>query len=301
MPDYGQPLMFGTFLPPDARDAGAVVELAVLADQAGLDVIGVQDHPYNPRFLDTWTLLAVLAARTERIRLFPDVANVPLRPPAMFAKAAATLDILSGGRVELGLGAGAGVGGPQATLGTPGMTAGDSVSALEEAIGVLRTLWKPGAGKEFDGRHYQLRGAAGGPAPAHRIEIWLGAYGPRMLRLTGRLADGWVPSQGYAGPARMRELSAELDDAARAAGRDPADVRRVYNLNPDPTPEELTEFALDLGVSVFVVPPSGDPARALRRLAEETAPAVREAVAQARATSGVLVREERPASQPTAP
>src|SRR3954451_18412637 len=111
MPDYGQPLMFGIFLPPDARDAEAVLELGVLADRSGLDLIGVQDHPYNPRFLDTWTLLAVLAARTQRIRLFPDVANLPLRPPAMLAKAAASLDILSGGRVELGLGAGAGAGG----------------------------------------------------------------------------------------------------------------------------------------------------------------------------------------------
>lgn len=285
MPDYGQPLMFGTFLSPDARNAGAVVELAVLADRAGLDVIGVQDHPYNPRFLDTWTLLAVLAAKTERIVLFPDVANLPLRPPAMLAKAAASLDLLSGGRIELGLGAGAGVGGPQAALGTPGMTPGAAVAALEEAIGVIRALWKPGAGKEFDGEHYQLRGAAGGPAPAHRVGIWLGAYGPRMLALTGRLADGWVPSQGYAGPERMRGLSAAVDDAARAAGRDPADVRRVYNVNPDPSPEELTEFALDLGVSVFVVPPGGDPSRDLRRLADETAPAVREAVARARAHS----------------
>ena len=77
------------------------------ADEGGIDLVGIQDHPYQWRYVDTWTLIAWLAARTERIRFFPDVANLPLRPPAVLAKAAASLDVLSGGRVELGLGAGA--------------------------------------------------------------------------------------------------------------------------------------------------------------------------------------------------
>src|SRR5262245_53358932 len=102
MPDYGHDLLFGYFLTPDAGQADTVVELALIADGLGLDILGVQDHPYQPRFLDMWTLLSVLAGQTERIRLVPDVVNLPLRPPAVLARSAATLDILSGGRVELG-------------------------------------------------------------------------------------------------------------------------------------------------------------------------------------------------------
>src|SRR5919199_3168971 len=82
----------------------------------------------------------------------------------------------------------------------------------------------------FTGRHYRLAGAHSGPVPAHPIGIWLGVYGPRALRLTGRLADGWVPSlRGDVTP--LVEGSARLDEAAVAAGRDPADLRRVLNVN----------------------------------------------------------------------
>src|SRR5579859_3455616 len=98
--------LFGISLAPWARDAEQIVETARLADTLGLDLIGIQDHPYNGGFLDTWTLLSALGAVTSNVRLFPNVANLPLRPPAMLAKAAATLDIITNGRVELGLGAG---------------------------------------------------------------------------------------------------------------------------------------------------------------------------------------------------
>src|SRR4051794_35368535 len=104
--DYGRPLQFGLSLSPAAAEADQVIALATLADEAGLDLVAIQDHPYLPGFLDTWTLLTFLAARTTRIGFFPDVANLALRPPAMLAKAAASLDRLSGGRVELGLGSG---------------------------------------------------------------------------------------------------------------------------------------------------------------------------------------------------
>src|SRR4051794_41521022 len=107
MTDYGQELRFGVFIPPDADRADAVVELALLADTAGLDLVTFQDHPYQARFLDTWTLLSVVAAQTTNVRLAPNVANLPLRPPVVLARSVASLDILSGGRVELGLGSGA--------------------------------------------------------------------------------------------------------------------------------------------------------------------------------------------------
>ncbi|HKC20859.1 MAG TPA: LLM class flavin-dependent oxidoreductase, partial [Candidatus Dormibacteraeota bacterium] len=102
--DYRQPVRFGVFITPEATDRP--LQQATTADELGFDLIGVQDHPYQRRFYDTMTLLTAMAMRTERITLFPDVANMQLRPPALLAKAAVTLDILSGGRFELGLGAG---------------------------------------------------------------------------------------------------------------------------------------------------------------------------------------------------
>ncbi|HUS15507.1 MAG TPA: LLM class flavin-dependent oxidoreductase, partial [Chloroflexia bacterium] len=190
MADLGHELWFGAFLTPSAQQADAVVQVARFADQIGLDLIGIQDHPYQPQFLDTWTLLAALARETERIRLVPDVINLPLRPPAVLAKAAASLDILSGGRVELGLGSGAFFD-AVVSMGGPRRRPGEAIDALEEAITILRALWARGRAVTFEGKHYQLRGARPGPVPPHPIGIWLGAYKPRMLRLTGRLADGW--------------------------------------------------------------------------------------------------------------
>jgi alkanesulfonate monooxygenase SsuD/methylene tetrahydromethanopterin reductase-like flavin-dependent oxidoreductase (luciferase family) len=116
----------GIFIVPDATDPDSTIEQIVAADHAGLDLIGVQDHPYQRRFFDTWTLLAYAAGRTERLRLVPDVINLPLRLPSVLAKSAASLDVLSGGRVELGLGAGAfwdaieAMGGPRRTPGESG-------------------------------------------------------------------------------------------------------------------------------------------------------------------------------------
>ena len=91
------------------------------------------------------------------------------------------------------------------------------------------TIYHPG-GIDYDGRFYSVRGLHPGPAPAHPIGIWLGAYKPRMLALTGRAADGWVPSLPYAPPAQIPALRQRVDDAAAAAGRDPHEIRRVYNL-----------------------------------------------------------------------
>src|SRR3954466_3334838 len=184
---------FGIFPVPNAAEADELVERVIAAEQAGLDLVGIQDHPYQRRFLDTWSLIPFLAARTSRIRFFPDVANLPLRPPAVMAKAAATIDLLSGGRFELGLGAGAfweGIG----AMGGPQRAPKESVDALEEAIQVIRLMWSSERSVSFEGEHYSLDGVHPGPPPAHPIGIWLGAYGPRMMRVTGGLADGWLPS-----------------------------------------------------------------------------------------------------------
>jgi alkanesulfonate monooxygenase SsuD/methylene tetrahydromethanopterin reductase-like flavin-dependent oxidoreductase (luciferase family) len=274
--DYGRPIQFGYFVIPDATQPLRAVDQAVRADAAGIDLIGIQDHPYQHRFHDTWTLLATIAARTQRVTVFPDVANLPLRPPAMLAKAAASLDLLSNGRLELGLGAG-GFWDAIAAMGGPLRTPGESVSALAEAIEVIRLVWSGGRRISFDGKFYQLAGLNAGPPPAHPIGIWLGAYKPRMLELVGRAADGWVPSLGYLKPEDLGEASARIDDAAQAAGRDPAAVRRVLNVGADLLAEGFASLALEHGFDTFMV---AEDAR--DGFIKEVVPMVRELVAAGR-------------------
>ena len=269
--DYGQPVRFGAFITPEATERP--LQQAAIADELGFDVIGVQDHPYQRRFYDTWTLLTAMAMRTERITLFPDVVNLPLRPPAMLAKAAATLDILSGGRVEVGLGAG-GFWEAIKAYGGPARTPGESVSAVEEAIQVMRLLWSGQHGIRFDGEIYRLAGAHSGPVPPHAIGIWLGAYRPRMLSLVGRLADGWVPSYGYVKPADIIEGNRRIDEAATAAGRDPRTIRRVLNAG-QLEEDELVRLAVDYGIDTFLV--TDDPDE-MRHYAGDIVPHVKERV-----------------------
>ena len=285
--------LFGIFPVPDAEQAERVVDQVLLADRLGLDLAGVQDHPYQRRHLDAWTLLSYLAGRTERIRLFPDVANLPLRPPALLAKAAASLDRLSGGRVELGLGAGAFWDAIAAWNG-PKRTPKESVDALEEAIPIIRRVWAAERGIRVEGEHYRLAGAHGGPPPAHDIGIWLGAYGPRMMRVVGRLADGWIPSLPRLPLDQVLPKQDAIDEAARKAGRDPAAIRRVANLNgviadggdgwlrgpAEHWVEELVKLARDLRFTGFVAWFDGeDQLGQTERFATEVVPAVREALA----------------------
>jgi alkanesulfonate monooxygenase SsuD/methylene tetrahydromethanopterin reductase-like flavin-dependent oxidoreductase (luciferase family) len=280
--DYGRPIQFGYFVLPDSMRPMRPLELAVRADELGIDLIGAQDHPYQRRFYDTWTLLTAIAIRTKRASVFPDVANLPLRPPAMLAKAAASLDLLSGGRFELGLGAG-GFWEAIKAMGGPMRTPGEAVSALEEAIEVIRLVWSGGRGVRFDGKFYQLAGLNAGPVPPHPIGIWLGAYKPRMLGLVGRAADGWVPSLGHLKVETMHEANAQIDDAARAAGRDPAAIRRVLNVGANLSSDEFAELALEHGFDTFVIGETQEHAEAeLREFMENIAPKVRELVAAGR-------------------
>ena len=267
-------VQFGIFLIPQAGDPARLLELAALADELGFELIGIQDHPYQRLFLDTWTLLTAIAMRTRRVHVFPDVANLPLRPPAVLAKAAASLDLLTGGRVELGLGAGGPLEAVRA-MGGPPLTRADSVSALEEAIQVIRLMWSGQPRVRFEGRFYRLEGVNAGPPPAHPIGIWLGAYKPRMLSLVGRLADGWVPSLGYVQPADLTEGNRRIDEAALAAGRDPRAIRRVLNSGNQPV-ELFVELVVEHGMDTFIV--NGEDPDEMRRFASEVAPAVRQSL-----------------------
>jgi alkanesulfonate monooxygenase SsuD/methylene tetrahydromethanopterin reductase-like flavin-dependent oxidoreductase (luciferase family) len=302
MPDYGHDLQFGFFLDPSSGNPARTLEIARILDDLGYDLIGIQDHPYQQKHFDAMSLIGVILGQTERVRLFPDVANLPLRPPLMLAKEAATLDQLSGGRFELGLGAGA-FWTPIRAMGGPVREPRDALAALREAILIIRTFWD-GQTLRHDGAFYQAIGARPGPPPAHDIGIWLGVTGPRALRLTGELADGWVPSMAYVPPSRASISNASIDEAARAAGRHPAAIRRIYNIAGEIAPaieagasdddtqivgprdhwvNALTHLAVDHGFSSFVLWGEPDASR-LRIFVEEIAPAVKERVAEIRAS-----------------
>jgi alkanesulfonate monooxygenase SsuD/methylene tetrahydromethanopterin reductase-like flavin-dependent oxidoreductase (luciferase family) len=300
MADYGHDLQFGFFLDPSTGDPNRTVEIAHIVDELGFDLIGIQDHPYQQKHYDAMALIGYILGQTEKIRLFPDVANLPLRLPTMLAKQAATLDQLSGGRFELGLGAGA-FWEPIRAMGGPVREPREALASLREAIEVIRGYWS-GQTLRHNGEIYQAMGARPGPVPAHDMGIWLGVLGPRALRLTGEFADGWIPSMSYVPPSQAAKSNAIIDEAARAAGRDPSAIRRIYNIGGDVSPvvesgtsdddqqivgprdhwvDVLTHLAVDHGFSTFVL--WGVPtAPRLRMFIEEIAPVVKERVAETR-------------------
>ncbi len=282
----------GAFVVPDAADPDALLAQVRAVEDGGLDLVGIQDHPYQRRFLDAFALIGDLLARTSRLRFFPDVANLPMRGPTMMAKAAASLDVMSGGRFELGIGAGsfwdavAGMGGPRRTV-------GESIDALEEAMRIIRAVLDGERVVRGPGPHYPVPGYPPGPPPAHRVELWVGAYRPRGLNLIARLGDGWVPSVGYVGPDALRDASARLDEAAAKAGRDPRSIRHIYNIGGTITDGEAGDGLLDGPVELWVErlarwvtdqrvdalifwPPDSGTAQ-VERFAAEVAPAVRAA------------------------
>jgi alkanesulfonate monooxygenase SsuD/methylene tetrahydromethanopterin reductase-like flavin-dependent oxidoreductase (luciferase family) len=286
---YGRQLELGISLVPNRADLELNRALARRADELGLDLVGIQDHPYQWRYLDTFTLIGDLLARTERLRFFPDVANLPLRLPAPLAKQATSLDVLSGGRFELGLGAG-GFWDTIAAMGGPRRTPGEAIDALEEAIHVIRASWSGARTISFEGRYYSVKGLHPGEPPPHPIGIWLGVGKPLGLALTGRLADGWLPSLGWATPDLVPEMNRHIDEGAATAGRVPSEVRRAYNMNgviadgpvqgllqgpAEHWIETLSGFAADLGFDTFIFWPSGDHLEQVERFAREVAPALR--------------------------
>lgn len=288
------PLRFGVSLAPDP--SVPLTRIAQDADRFGLDFLGVRDQPYRRDTADALTLMATVLACTSRIRVLPAVACLPLRPPAALAKAIATMDRLSGGRVELGLGAGAAPDGIEA-YGGPRLGGAAARKAVEEAVQIIRLHWSDQNGLRFQGEHYRFAAAQAGPAPAHQIGIWLGVTGPRGLDLAGRVADGWIAPSSLIPPKRLADGQRRLDDAALRAGRDPAEIRRVYVLEgaldgrdsrgflhgpPRQWIYELTELAVGHGVDSFLF--AGDPEQ-LPIFALEVVPAVREQVTRERAVS----------------
>jgi alkanesulfonate monooxygenase SsuD/methylene tetrahydromethanopterin reductase-like flavin-dependent oxidoreductase (luciferase family) len=206
-------LMFRSFLTPSAEQPERVVALARLTEQVGLDLVSVQDHPYQARFLDTWTLLSVIAASTSTVTVAPNVANLPLRPPAVLARSVATLDLLSQGRVELGAGGFVEAADrrdrrPEAQCGPRRRRAGGGHPDHPRDVGRVR----------WHGTHRRRASPGLGRAPragsGARCRGLGRAYKKRMLGPTGRLADGWLPSSPYAAPDELPAMNRTIDEAA---------------------------------------------------------------------------------------
>ncbi|GAB4054510.1 LLM class flavin-dependent oxidoreductase [Catellatospora paridis] len=287
-------VQFGLAVTPSADDVAGMTALARAADEAGLDLIAVQDHPYQPGHLDTLTALAHLGPLTTRVRLLTDVADMALRPVPMLAKAAASLDVLTGGRFELGVGSG-GFPDAVAAMGGNAVRGGAAVEFTAEALRLLRAALDADGPIAMDGRHHRIGGYEPGPVPAHRVPVWLGAQGPRMLRLIGELADGWIsPLNVYVPPGEVPAKQDLIDDAARRAGRDPAQVRRLYNVlgmiggahrgkglfgSAETWAQTLAGWVHGLRFDTFVFWPVMDERDQLQRFAQEVVPRVRELTA----------------------
>ena len=288
-------IQFGLNVPTAAGPSDDPVGLAVRADAAGFDFVSSNDHPCgtSPNF-ETWSLLTWIAAKTTRVSVATRVLGVPYRPPAMVAKMAESLDRLSGGRFILGLGGGYSDDEFRA-FGLRVPTPREKIEGLEEAIEIARGLWSQSS-FTYEGKHYRTDNADIAPKPDRAIPIWVGTFGPRALDLTGRLADGWIPTLSEdATPERIPKMLGRIEKAAERSGRDPGSIRRVFNLDVDlraasgkdpflvsGTTEQivdrLTEFAA-LGFDGFNFGLAADGRdEQLDQLAREVLPGVRDAL-----------------------
>ena len=253
---------------------------ARLAEDAGFDGVWLFDHfkalygdPAGP-CLEGWTLLAALAAATERVRLGTLVTGITYRHPSILAAQAVTVDHVSGGRLELALGA-AWHGGEHRELGIDFPPTGERIDRLEEAVEVIRLLMTTD-GARYTGRHYRLEDATYRPRPVQQPHppLWIGGSGrQRMLPFVARVADVW---HTFGGPAELERKSRVLDEHAERAGRDPASIRRSTSLSlsqPLDGIRRAVEERAELGFDYLVVEwPSEGQAR-LEAFVDEVAPA----------------------------
>jgi alkanesulfonate monooxygenase SsuD/methylene tetrahydromethanopterin reductase-like flavin-dependent oxidoreductase (luciferase family) len=257
--------------------------------------------------LEAWTLLAALAAQTERLRLGVIVTSNRLRPPAVLAKMAATVDQISNGRLVFGIGAGGSAVRDPAGLalvrreldayGIPVVPTGEAIDALDEACEIARRMWTETEPFDFDGRWYQLKGAICEPKPVQPggPPIMMGAAGNRSLRVVARHADIWnCPTRGDV--ATFHDLSRILDDACAEIGRDPGEIQRSVQLlvnasrssgpaaqaglpqvaDAATTRDLVVEF-IDAGVNhVVLAPVASDTDRPVHWLADEIVDPVRQ-------------------------
>jgi len=264
---------------------------AIIAESVGFDFVSASDHLHGetPTY-EPWSLLTWIAASTSHIRVASRVLAIPYRPPAVTAKMAETVDRLSNGRLILGLGAGY-LDDEFRAFGLPVTSLRDKIDGVAEAIDIVRGLWTEPA-LTFHGRLHLTEAARIEPKPDHQIPIWLGTYGPRALDITGRMADGWIPSLGFALPERVVGMRDRVRAAADAAGRDPESITMIYNVvvrldkkvNPDKSvvvgpPDAVISRLVALarlGFGGFNLMPSGhDRTDLIERLGREVIPALK--------------------------
>jgi probable F420-dependent oxidoreductase len=283
--------IFGLNVSTSAAPGADPVADATRAEELGFDFVSASDHLHgdSPTY-EPWTMLSWIAAATSRIGVATRVLGMPYRHPPVVAKMAETFDRLSDGRLILGLGGGYSDEEFRAFgLGT--RPPRDKVDGLEEAVRIIRGLWSERT-FTFEGRMYRIDGARLEPRPGRRIPIWLGTYGNRALGVTGRLADGWIPSLGFAPPDQVALMRDRVLQAARDAGRDPEEITCAYNIQirvdehaePEPSvvsgpPEAVAERLIEfrkIGFSAMNLMPAGPgPEEQAERLAREVIPAVR--------------------------
>jgi probable F420-dependent oxidoreductase len=223
-------IKFGLNVPTSAAAGSDPVAATKRAEELGFDFVSSNDHlhgtaPNN----ETWTMLSWMAAATSRIHLATRVLATPYRHPAVLAKMAETFDRLSGGRLILGLGGGYSDEEFRA-FGLGERSPRDKVDGMAEAIEIARGLWSESS-FTFEGRLYRTEAAELTPKPTRRIPIWVGTYGPRALAVTGRLADGWIPTYELAPPEEVKVMRERVLAAATEAGRQPEEITCVYNLD----------------------------------------------------------------------
>jgi alkanesulfonate monooxygenase SsuD/methylene tetrahydromethanopterin reductase-like flavin-dependent oxidoreductase (luciferase family) len=297
-----QKVLFGLGLETGVHQVSEMLGHARVADEAGLDVVSLSDHPYFADRLDAYAALGFVLGATSNITGAVICTNLLSRPAPVLARTVTGLSTISRGRFVLGLGAG-GMMAEIVALGVPRLSPGDRVRALEEAIMVVRALSAGGDPVNFDGEFYQVTELI--PAAAPTPPIWIGALGPKTLAVTGRHADGWIP--GHLADWRstlVAESRPVVDEAAASVGRNPADVATIYNVSgrlaQDPVTatrddegrwigggvtqwvEELTFAVLEHGAAAFIyLLPPGDTINdtTLSLWAHEVVPAVREAIA----------------------
>jgi alkanesulfonate monooxygenase SsuD/methylene tetrahydromethanopterin reductase-like flavin-dependent oxidoreductase (luciferase family) len=296
-------VVFGFGAHSDIDDGPELLRMVQQADRDGLDIFSLSDHPYIGKRLDAYATVGFVLGRTQHISGLANVTNLPTRPAPMLARTVTSLSALSGGRIVLGTGAG-GLWDRISDMGVPRLSPADAVDAFEEAIVLIKMLSGGGPPVTYDGRHYQVNEIE--PAPVAAPPVWTGSVGPKSLAATGRVADGWIP--GHAADwlsERYRASRPVIDEAAAAAGRDPREIRTIFNFPGRITDralpatrdrdgrwiggsagqwaEELTGAVLEHGASGFTLfSPEGGTAgmASLGRWGGEIVPAVREAIAK---------------------
>lgn len=232
-----------------------------IADEAGFDSLWNMDHLATLGGDDTgdifeaWTLLAAMAETTSRIRIGCTVTGNTYRHPAVLAKMGTTVDHLSGGRLDFGIGAGWAEN-EHTMLGLEFGTVGDRMDRLEEACQIIRSLWSEPR-TTFDGKHYRLTDAIAEPKPVQQPypPIWIGGRGRRRtLRIAARYADVWNAPGGAA--EEVAELSQVLDGHCADVGRDPSTIRRTIQARlPERTAEALAlvESYAEVGIDEVIL------------------------------------------------